>query len=87
MAKIKIIAKLGKCMKNGMSKIKKVMEEFKEKTLHSGSKKGPIVKKKAQAVAIALNEARVAGAKIPKKKKWSYNFLQLYRYKHRTEKP
>lgn len=44
------------------------MEEFKEGTLHSGSKKGPMVKNKPQAVAIALSEARKAGSKIPKKK-------------------
>lgn len=50
-------------------KIKKVMEEWEEGELHSGSKKGPIVKNKKQAVAIALSEARKAGAKIPKKKK------------------
>lgn len=39
-------------------KISKVMEEFKNKELHSGSKKGPIVKSQKQAVAIALSEAR-----------------------------
>lgn len=43
------------------------MEEFKEGKLHSGSKEGPIVKSKEQAVAIGLSEARKAGAKIPKK--------------------
>lgn len=43
-------------MKKG--KIKKVMDEFKEGKLHSGSKKGPKVKEKKQAVAIALSEAR-----------------------------
>jgi hypothetical protein len=53
----------------GEKKIAKVMKEFKEKKLHSGSKKGPLVKSKPQAVAIALEEAREAGAKIPKKKK------------------
>ncbi len=49
-------------------KIKKVMTEAKEGKLHSGSKKGPIVKNKKQAVAIALSEARREGAHIPKKK-------------------
>ena len=53
----------------GKTKIKKVMTEFKEGKLHSGSKKGPVVTNKAQGVAIALSEARKAGAKIPKKKK------------------
>ncbi len=49
-------------------KIKKVMGEFKKGELHSGSKKGPIVASPEQAKAIALSEARKAGAKIPKKK-------------------
>ena len=53
-------------MKKGLSKVKKVLGEFKGGSLHSGSKKGPVVKKKAQALAIGL--ARKAGAKIPKKK-------------------
>jgi Family of unknown function (DUF6496) len=53
----------------GEKKIKKVMDEFKEGSLHSGSKSGPMVKDKSQAVAIALSEARKKGAKIPKKEK------------------
>lgn len=53
--------------KKKSSKIEKTMKEYKEGTLHSGSKKGPVVKKKSQAVAIALSQARKAGAKIPKK--------------------
>lgn len=48
-------------------KIKKVMHEFKEGELHSGSKKGPVVTSRKQATAIALSEARKSGAKIPKK--------------------
>lgn len=40
------------------NKVKKVMEEFKEDKLHSGSKKGPVVKNRKQAIAIALSEAR-----------------------------
>ncbi len=39
-------------------KISKVMKEFKDDKLHSGSKKGPVVKKKDQAIAIAMSEAR-----------------------------
>ena len=35
----------------------KVMGEFKRGTLHSGSKTGPKVKSRKQAVAIALSEA------------------------------
>ena len=38
-------------------KVGKVMREFKTGTLHSGSKKGPVVKNRKQAVAIALSEA------------------------------
>lgn len=37
-------------------KIGSVMKEYKEGTLHSG-KKGPVVKSKKQAIAIALSEA------------------------------
>lgn len=40
------------------NKIKKVMEEFEDRELHSGSEKGPIVTNKKQAIAIALSEAR-----------------------------
>jgi hypothetical protein len=39
------------------NKIQKVMHEFKHGQLHSGSKKGPKVKSRKQAVAIALSEA------------------------------
>lgn len=42
----------------GRKKVKKVMEEYKEGKLHSGSKKGPKVKNRKQAIAIALNSAR-----------------------------
>lgn len=41
-------------------KVAKVMHEFKEHELHSGSKKGPVVKNPRQAVAIALSEAKRA---------------------------
>ena len=34
------------------------MHEFKEDKLHSGSKKGPVVKKEKQAIAIAINESK-----------------------------
>lgn len=45
------------------NKVKKVLGEFKEGQLHSGSKKGPVVKDKQQAVAIALSEAKKAKKK------------------------
>ena len=47
-------------------KVKKVMKEFKSGSLHSGSKKGPVVKNRKQAIAIALSEA--GKAKKAKKK-------------------
>jgi hypothetical protein len=50
----------------GEKKIHKVMKEYKEGTLKSGH--GGKVKDRKQAVAIALSEAREAGAHIPKKK-------------------
>ncbi len=40
------------------TKTAKVMGEFKRGTLHSGSKKGPVVTGRKQAVAIALSEQR-----------------------------
>ena len=49
----------------GQKKVGKVMHEFKEGTLKSSS--GQKVTKRKQAVAIALSEARDAGADIPKK--------------------
>lgn len=39
-------------------KVRKVMHEFKTGALHSGSKRGPKVKSRKQAIAIALSEAR-----------------------------
>ena len=51
----------------GKAKVEKVMHEYKEGKLKSGGKKK--VTSRKQAVAIALSEARKAGAKIPKKKK------------------
>jgi len=45
------------------SKVEKVMGEYKRGTLHSG-KKGPVVKSRKQAIAIALSEAREAGENV-----------------------
>ena len=45
-----------------VKKVAKVMKEFKSGTLHSG-KKGPIVKSKKQAIAIAMSEAKMAKKK------------------------
>ena len=38
-------------------KVERVMKEYGQGKLHSGSKKGPVVKSKKQAVAIAMSEA------------------------------
>jgi hypothetical protein len=50
----------------GRGKIHKVMSEKKHGSLKSG--RGKKVTSRKQAVAIALNEARKSGAKIPKRK-------------------
>jgi hypothetical protein len=50
----------------GKRKIHKVMTEHKQGKLKSGS--GKKVESRKQAVAIALNEARRGGARVPKKK-------------------
>jgi len=49
------------------SKVHVVMKEFSQGKLHSGSKKGPRVKSRKQAIAIGLSEARKAGEKVPRK--------------------
>ncbi len=51
-------------MKDGKAKkIKKVIKEFEKGKLHSGSKKGPVVTSKDQAVAIGYSEAKKKGKK------------------------
>lgn len=52
----------------GKKKIHRVMKEFAEGELHSGSKKGPVVTNPKQAIAIGLSEARKAGSTVAKKK-------------------
>lgn len=49
----------------GKSKVGKVMREYKRGSLRSSS--GSKVRKRKQAVAIALSEARKSGAKIPRR--------------------
>lgn len=41
------------------AKVGKVMHEYKTGMLHSGSKKGPVVKNPKQAIAIAMSEAKM----------------------------
>lgn len=56
---------MAKTTSKGKGKVEKVMHEFKEGTLKSSS--GRKVTDRKQAVAVALSEAREAGARIPKK--------------------
>ncbi|HEY7434683.1 MAG TPA: DUF6496 domain-containing protein [Methylomirabilota bacterium] len=51
----------------GGRKIRKVMREYKRGTLRSSS--GGKVRRRKQAVAIALSEARQAGARIPRRRR------------------
>lgn len=43
-----------------MPGMKNTMHEFKHGDLHSGSKSGPVVKSRSQAIAIGLSEDRKA---------------------------
>jgi hypothetical protein len=52
--------------KKAAAKMQKVMHEFKSGGLHSGSKKGPVVTNRKQAIAIAMSEAKM---KMKAKKK------------------
>lgn len=54
---------MAKAPTKGQKKVRKVLKEFKEGTLHSGSKKGPVVKSRKQAIAIALSEAGMSKSK------------------------
>jgi hypothetical protein len=58
-------ASKGSTSSRGKGKVEKVMHEYKHGELKSGS--GGKVKSRKQAIAIALNEARESGAKIPRK--------------------
>ena len=53
--------------RQGRRKVEKVMGEYKRGSLRSSS--GRKVRKRKQAVAIALSEARKSGARIPRKGK------------------
>lgn len=46
-----------KTKKGKAAKMEKVMREFKMGSLHSGSKKGPKVKSRAQAIAIGMKQS------------------------------
>jgi len=51
-----------KIAKGRVNKVEKSMHEFKEGTLHSGSKTGPKVRSRKQAIAIGLSEQRKENA-------------------------
>lgn len=79
-------------MKKG--KVHKVMGEFKRGTLHSGSKKGPKVTDRKQAVAIALSEARKEGgmagfavARVPRRNHAPATFAGRRAAAHRKAHP
>ena len=56
---------MAKYSKKAGAKVGKVMDEFKQGKLKSGS--GAKVTNRKQAIAIGLSEAREEGAKVPKK--------------------
>jgi hypothetical protein len=56
---------MAKKQTKAQKKVSKVMREYDKGELHSGSKKGPVVKSRKQAIAIAMSEA---GMKKPTKK-------------------
>ncbi len=56
---------MAKKQTKAQKKVSKVMREYGKGELHSGSKKGPVVKSRKQAIAIAMSEA---GMKKPTKK-------------------
>ena len=47
----------------GRRGVRQVLREFKAGTLHSGSPKGPVVRSRKQAVAIALKQAGLSRAR------------------------
>jgi topoisomerase IA-like protein len=57
---------MAKYSKKAQDKVEEVKHEKKEGTLKSG-RSGKKVTSRKQAIAIALSEARKAGAKVPKK--------------------
>jgi hypothetical protein len=67
MARKRTTRRIGRRPAKGRGKVSKVMREYKHRTLRSGS--GGKVRKRKQAVAIALSEARRSGARIPRRRR------------------
>ena len=67
MARTRTTRRTGRRPAKGRGKVSKVMREYKHRTLRSGS--GGKVRKRKQAVAIALSEARRSGARIPRRRR------------------
>lgn len=59
---------MGKQIMKAPAKMKKVMTEFKFGKLHSGSKKGPVVKNRKQAIAIAISESKKGKSNVRRNK-------------------
>ena len=67
------------------NKVEKVMREYKHGELHSGSKTGPKVKSRSQALAIALNEKREHGHQKMGKKELENAIRESFEKRHRAE--
>lgn len=62
-----------------MTKVHKTMREFKHGKLRSGSKHGPKVRSRKQAIAIALSQARREGENVaPKRKRGRKRSMRKY---------
>ncbi|HXK40981.1 MAG TPA: DUF6496 domain-containing protein [Candidatus Paceibacterota bacterium] len=69
---------MSKHKKHGQKKVATVMREFHQGTLHSGSKKGPVVTNPAQAKAIAMSEAGMAKKAPAKKRRYRKGLKQIF---------
>ena len=58
---------MAKKASKAQKKVEKVMREYGAGKLHSGSKKGPVVKSRKQAIAIAMSEAGMTRKKPAKR--------------------